>query len=374
MRILFWTGTFWPNIGGVEILAAKFLLALRCRGYEFVIVVPQGGPPCRPEEDNYRGMPIYRLPFSGAMTSIDRLTELREQVIQLKRTFRPDLIHINAVGPAIFFHQMTRNAHAAPVLVTLHGAWESQADALVERTLRDANWVAGCCSAIVDKARRLAGAIASRSGVIHNGLETPARAPAALSFDVPRLLCLGRLDPKKGFDVAVRAFRFIVERFPKVRLVIAGGGPARSEVERQVASLGLSPVVDFLGWVAPQDVPSVINACTVVLMPSRAESLPLVALETALMARPMVATRVGGLPEVVEHRLTGLLVEPGDSVELAEATKYLLAHPDIATGMGLAARHRAQTNFSWDGHINAYDVLYRKLIAAGPDANKTATA
>jgi glycogen(starch) synthase len=372
MRVLFWTETFWPNIGGVEVLAAKFLLALRCRGYEFVIVAPQSGD-CRPEQDNYRGIPVYRLPFSGAMTNIDRLIYLREQVIRLKRTFRPHLIHINAVGPTIFFHQLTRNVHAAPLLVTLHGAWTSQIDALVERTLRDANWVAGCCGAIVDKARGLAEAVVPRSGVIHNGLETPALAPAPLSFDAPRLLCLGRLHRKKGVDVAVTAFGAIVERFPNARLVIAGDGPARSDLERQVASQGLSAVVDFLGWVAPQDVPRVINSCTAVLMPSRSESLPLVALETALMARPMVATRVGGLPEVVKHQQTGLLVEPDNSDELAEATGFLLAHADVALRMGLAARRRAQTTFSWDDHINAYDNLYQKLTTGEPDANKSAT-
>jgi glycosyltransferase involved in cell wall biosynthesis len=92
-----------------------------------------------------------------------------------------------------------------------------------------------------------------------------------------------------------------------------------------------------------------------------------------LMARPMVATRVGGLPEVVKHQQTGLLVEPDNSDELAEATGFLLAHTDIAIRMGLAARRRAQTNFSWDGHINAYDNLYQKLTTGGPDANKSAT-
>src|SRR4051812_48251655 len=122
MRVLFWTETFWPNLGGVEVLASSFLPALRRRGYEFVVVVPQGGP-YRPQEDEYKGIPVYRFPFSIAMTDIDELVRLREQVTRLKRTFRPHLIHINAVGPAIFFPHLTRNAHATPLLVTLHGAW-----------------------------------------------------------------------------------------------------------------------------------------------------------------------------------------------------------------------------------------------------------
>jgi glycogen(starch) synthase len=364
MRVLFWTETFWPNLGGVEVLAAEFLPALQQRGYEFVVITPQNGPD-RPQEDKYRGIPVYRFPFSMAMTSIDELVRVREQVIRFKRTFRPDLIHINAVGSANFFHHLTTNAHTAPLLVTLHGAWVGQSDSLVERTLRAADWVVGCSAAILGKGRRLAPEIASRSSVIHNGLEVPPLSPAPLPFHAPRLLCLGRLHVKKGIDVALTAFESIVERFPKTRLIIAGDGPARAELERESNAKGLNRVVDFLGWVAPRDVPNLINTCSIVLMPSRAESLPLVALQAALMARPVVGTRVGGLPEVVAHEQTGLIVEPDNSAALADATATLLAQPDMAARMGRAARHRAQTEFSWDRHVRAYDALYREMIAAG---------
>jgi glycogen(starch) synthase len=362
MRVLFWTETFWPNLGGVEVLAAHFLPAMQQHGYEFVVVAPQSQPP-RPEEDSYGGIPVYRFSFS--LAGIDELVRVRERVSRLKRSLRPHLIHINAVGAGNFFHHLTRSAHAAPSLVTLHGAWVDQADSLVARTLRDADWVVGCSAAILDKGKRLAPEIASRSSVIHNGLEAPALAPMPLPFDTPRLLCLGRLHVKKGIDVALAALESILERFPKTRLIIAGDGPARAELERQSIAMGLNRVVDFLGWVAPSDVPSLINTCTVVLMPSRAESLPLVALQAALMARPVVGTRVGGLPEVVAHEETGLLVEPDNSVALAEATASLLVRPDVATKMGQTARRRAQTEFSWDRHVRAYDALYREIIAAG---------
>jgi glycogen(starch) synthase len=363
-RVLFWTDTFWPNIGGVEILAARFLPALQRRGYEFLVIVPQGGPD-RPEEDTYGGIPVYRLPFSLGMTSIDELTRVREQVIRIKRSFQPHLIHINAVGPANFFHHLTTNAHAAPLLVTLHGAWGDKVNSLVERTLRGADWVVGCSAAILSQGRGLAPEIASRSSVIHNGLEVPAHAPTPLPAESPRLLCIGRLHVKKGIDVALAAFESILERFPKSRLIIAGDGPARAELERQASARELDGAVDFLGWVSPQEVPDLINTCTVVLMPSRAESLPLVALQAALMARPVVGTRVGGLAEAVVHEATGLLVESENSAALADAAEFMLANPVIATRMGQAARRRAQIEFSWHRHVQAYDRLYRRLIEAG---------
>jgi glycogen(starch) synthase len=152
--------------------------------------------------------------------------------------------------------------------------------------------------------------IAVRSSVIHNGLEIPVLAPTPLQFDSPRLLCLGRLSREKGFDLALAAVKILKQEFPEIRLVLAGDGPMRTDLEQRAREFGIRDHVDFLGWVAPGDVPSLINTVTVVLMPSRQESLPLAALEAALMARPLVAARVGGLPEVVIDEATGLLVEP----------------------------------------------------------------
>ena len=102
-------------------------------------------------------------------------------------------------------------------------------------------------------------------------------------------------------------------------------------------------------------------------MPSQNEGLPLVALEAALMARPVVATHVGGLPEVVVHQETGLLVENGDTGGLTEAVAHLLDHPETAIQMGQVARRRAQEFFSFERCVDAYDALYRKLYNRATD-------
>jgi len=117
-------------------------------------------------------------------------------------------------------------------------------------------------------------------------------------------------------------------------LVIAGAGPLKPDLQRQAADYGIAHAVDFVGWVAPKAVPSLINVLTIVLIPSRQDSLPLVALEAALMARPIVATNVGGLPEVVVHQESGLLVEKEDIRGLADAVTGLLTHPEAAVSIG----------------------------------------
>jgi len=371
MRVLFWSGTFWPQIGGVEVLAAKLLPALRARGYEYVVVVPKSFADL-PDESHFNGIPVYRFPFQNNPTEgkLDHFITIRQKISFLKRSFAPDLVHINGVGVNNFFHVSTANAHRAPVLVTLHGKWTSQTEAVVGHTLRDAEWIVGCSAAILEEGRKLAPEIACRSSVIYNGVEPALLSPARLSFDPPRLLCLGRLSPEKGFDLALAAFATIVRRFPGVRLVIAGDGAARSALEKQASQQGISHSVEFTGWVAPEQVPALINNATFMIMPSRKDSFPLVALEAARMARPVVATRVGGLPEIVTHQKTGLVVEPEDTTSLAEAISFLIAHPDTAVQMGNAALKRVETAFSWEAHVDAYDRLYRQLMNDRPMSSK----
>ena len=377
MRVLYWTELFWPYIGGVEVLGTKLMPALLERGHE-VIVLTSHDTLELPDTDLYKGIPLYRLPFRKALATRDpsQLMEVRRQVIRLKRHFKPDLIHMNYTGPAVYFHLRTAEAHLAPFLFTLRSALPIHAvgpDTLLGQALQAADWVTTCSEALLTDARLLAPEITSHSSIIHNGLEVPGLLPEPLPVDAPRLLCLGRIVPQKGFDLALRAFASLRHRFPRARLVIAGDGPLRPELEQQAAALGLTHVADFIGWVAPDKVPELMNTATVVIMPSRWEGLPNVALQATVMARPIVATSVGGLPEVVVHQQTGLLVEQEDSEALADGIAFLLDHPEAATTMGRAGRLRAQRLFSLERHVDSYDALYRKLIHEGTHVDAAAS-
>jgi glycosyltransferase involved in cell wall biosynthesis len=235
-------------------------------------------------------------------------------------------------------------------------------DTLLSETLRSAAWVTCVSSALHGQATQLVPEIAARSSVIYNGLEVPPFLPEPLSFDPPQLLCLGRLVPAKGFDLALNALASIIKRCPAVRMVIAGDGPARSQLEEQAAQLGLSAAVEFVGWVEQEKVLPLINRATLVLIPSWDEGLSMVALQAAIMARPVVATRVGGVVEAVVHQETGLLVEKGDRSGFEQAIAFLLSHSKVATKMGMAGRERVQKYFTWQSCLDAYDVLYKKLV------------
>jgi glycosyltransferase involved in cell wall biosynthesis len=251
-----------------------------------------------------------------------------------------------------------------PLLVTLHNVLAREAeksDSWLGRIIASADWVSCVSASVLSATRKTLPSMASRSSVVYNGLDIPAVASQAAPADAPKLLCLGRLKIRKGFDVALKAFVSVVGRFPEARLIVAGDGPERLSLERQAVQLGIGGVVDFIGWVAPEDVPELVAKVTAVVMPSRHEPFGLVALDAALTSRPIVASRVGGLTEVVAHGKTGLLVEPNDSAALAEALVFLLDNRDLAVEMGRIARRRAQTIFSWKRCVDAYDELYQKL-------------
>jgi glycogen synthase len=371
MRILFWSETFWPRVGGVENLAAKLLPALRSRGHEFAVVTWDNVEAA--DQILYQNIPVYRFPFfSGRQRGgLGSLIENRQEIALLKQRFAPDLVHINSYGRSVLFHLNTIHAYPASVLVTLHQALRGEPvgnDSLLGHVLRTADWVTACSSAVLTHARRLMPKVIPCSSVILNALEPPPFDPPPITFDSPRILCLGRLVPEKGFDLALAAFARVFRRFPSARLVVAGEGPQAGKLKQQTIELGLTDCVEFVGGVRPEKVVDLIAHSALVLIPSRLEGFGLVALEAGAMARPVIATCVGGLPEVIVHGETGLLVNQENSSALADATALLLDHTDVAVQMGQAGRRRVGEVFSWERCVEAYDTVYQKLASTKHEA------
>jgi glycosyltransferase involved in cell wall biosynthesis len=177
------------------------------------------------------------------------------------------------------------------------------------------------------------------------------------------VLGIGRLSPEKGFDVLLRAFARVREARPDARLVLAGRGLEEGALTALAGELGVADAVEFRGWVRSDDVPALIDRASVVAVPSREEGFGMTALEAALRARPVVASRTGGLPEVVEDGVTGVLVAPEEDGELAVAIGELIGDRERAARLGLAARERAQRLFSSDRLLDEHAELYRRLAA-----------
>jgi glycogen synthase len=378
MKILYWTPLFWPDIGGIERLSMDVLPALRGRGHEITVITSHSDRALA-DVGVYDGIPVYRFPFLTSLWTHDgrRIVRIQHQVSELKRLHKPDLVHIHFAAPISYFHLATANAHPSVTLVTVHGVlpgYRAGSDTLLGQTLRRADWVTAVSGPVLASLRELVPEIESRSTVIRNGVAALEITPGAPRFDIPRILCVARLEQEKGVDLALQAFALLVDRFPQARLLIAGDGSNRRDLEYLAARLRVTDAMEFLGWVPPHDVPRLMESAAIVVIPSRHEGSGLVALEAALMARPVIATRVGGLLESVVHRQTGLLVAPHDPAAFADALAYLLDHPAVAIQMGEAGRFRVLTTFSLTACVDAYDRLYRRWSRTPESAKEAFTA
>jgi glycosyltransferase involved in cell wall biosynthesis len=146
-------------------------------------------------------------------------------------------------------------------------------------------------------------------------------------------------------------------------LWIAGDGPERAALERQAERLGIAERVQFLGALSHEQMPAFMWGLDLFVNPSRAESFGVAALEAAASGLPVVATRVGGLPEVVVHEETGLLVPPEDPAALATALAELIRDPERRRAMGAAARARAVACYDWQACAGVMERIYASLLA-----------
>lgn len=171
---------------------------------------------------------------------------------------------------------------------------------------------------------------------------------------------VGRLTEQKGHRYLIDAAPSVVARFPDARFLLVGEGELRHSLEHQVESRGLSEHIHFLGvW---DDVPELLAACDLWVLPSLWEGLSVALLEAMAAAKPIVATSVSGTAQVMASGVTGLLVPPGDSQMLASAIVQLLADPAGAREMGMAAREHVRAHFSAEKQAAEHLALYHRLL------------
>ena len=185
------------------------------------------------------------------------------------------------------------------------------------------------------------------------------RRTLALDPEIPLVGVIGRLVPIKDLATAITA----VARLEGVHLVFVGDGECRSELEARASAAGVADRVHFTGW---WDVPAALSDVDVVLLTSRNEGTPVSLIEAAAARRPVVATRVGGVPLVVEDGVTGLLAPAGDPAALAAHVERLLGSPDLRRSMGEAAQQRVMDRFSKQRLLRDVAELYTGLLPGRP--------
>jgi glycosyltransferase involved in cell wall biosynthesis len=227
-----------------------------------------------------------------------------------------------------------------------------------------------CVSEDLYRDSRRIGVAANRCELIENAIDleeytrtlAPDQAQAKLNLPDGGFLvgAVGRLEPEKGFDVLVRSIAELVRRGTDVSLVIVGEGGDRPRLEALAAELGIGPRVRLVGW--QSDVRAYFEAMDIFALSSHREGLPNVLLEAMALRVPCVATRVNGVPRLIQDGRNGLLVPPADPIALANALRVLIDNADLRHAFRHAGRNTVETHFSFPTRMKKLQALYDDLL------------
>lgn len=350
------------NWGGAQRYVYDLATAAKEKGHEVLVV---SGVP---------GALTERLAEAGIATelvaSMERdirlLGELRSfrALLVIVRSFRPDVLHANSSKAGGLGALAGRIARVPRIVFTSHGwafneqrpRWQKAAIALFHYATVLLSHRTICVSHGLALDAAWMPFVGKRLSVVHNGIDpvplktrdmARMRLAPDLVRDCPDALwvgCVAELHPTKGLDVLIEAFAEIAYEFPDVVLVIIGDGQEWTHLAKLVQINNLPERIVLTGFVP--DAVSYLPALDLFALPSRSEALGYVLLEAGTAALPAIGTRVGGIPEILEDRESGLLVPKDDQQALAEALRTLLKDPELRTKLGTALKQKVAEEFS----------------------------
>jgi glycosyltransferase involved in cell wall biosynthesis len=352
------------GISGSEAHLLSLLPRLKERGWDVRFVMLHEDEPGAwdfARELQARGIPLDAIPLAA---DVDPVAFLRLAARLVRE--RPTILHTHLVHADVY-GQLAGTVAGVPIRIsTKHGFNEFRENpgfALGDRA------IARLAHAHIAISRGLARYLEEVEGfdgesfeIVHYGID-PNGAVEPYEGQEPRLLCVGRLIPIKGHIVLLRAFADARRRFPGLRLDIAGRGPMEPALRALAKELAVDDAVRFLGHVVP--VQRAIEDSAIVVVPSMGEGFGMVALEAMERARPVIAADIGGLGELVEDGVSGLLVPPGEAEPLADAIEELGRDLGRAATMGEAGRRRALERFLQERCTDRTELLYREKLLNG---------
>src|SRR5574341_1780378 len=341
------------GLSGAEAHILTLSAALRQEGFECDLIVLTD--PRHPPYALFQAARARQIPFEIIAIKHDLdVTVIPKIASQLKRS-RTQIVHTHMIHGDLY-GTLAAKAAGLTLVQSRHNHDQFRQRLAVRLLMRlisaPAKTIIAISDSLADFTRHVEGVPGSKIVRIHYGLDpstvTGAANPGALraefglKSDAPLVAALGRLIEQKGITYLLDAFSRVRESVREAHLVIAGDGPLRLALEAQAARLGVA--AHFLGW--RKDAYSILAECNVLAAPSLWEGFGLVTLEAMALSKPVVASRVGALPEIVVEGETGFLVPPADSAKLAEALVTLLADPERAKAMGERGRARLEKDFT----------------------------
>ncbi len=387
MRILLLPASYPPVFGGLQTVAHTLAQCLTTQGHELQVVANRY-PRSLPQEEVLDGVQVRRELF--LTPQIEHLRQRRPDLFlaalayyphtlrhldRLFHEFQPQVVNVHFPDGQIPFVLSLRRRFRFRLVVSLHGhevlRWFDRlghmaAGYLRKRRvgplvalLRRADAVTACSQYLLDCAVALEPSVARKGVVIHNGIDASRFEDTSKHRrNRPYLLAFGRLTHKKGFDLLLDAFADLASQHPDLDLVLAGEGEERTALEQQARRLGIEGRVELYGRATQQEIVRLLNGCQLQIIPSRQETFGIAALEGLAAGKPVLATRVGGIPEVVQVP-PNVLIEP-TSDELLKGLVFLLDQIELSPTYAMNNRVVAGT-FTWNTALAAYVDVFERI-------------
>ncbi|MCX5747752.1 MAG: glycosyltransferase [Proteobacteria bacterium] len=345
---------FSLDVGGQERVILDLARGLVERGHRATVISLSEGGTLRPR---FEGIPVETI-ASGTGLSPSTIPRLARRL----RELRPDVVHTHNRSPMIYGGPAAKLARVPRLVHTKHGRSDGGRAVMVLSRLYDHYVCVSEDTAVV--ARTTEHVSAKIVSVIANGIDVRAFIPDAAArgrlraeLKIPPTACLvgtaGRLVPEKNYGLLLEAARGVLG--PDVRLVIVGDGPERAALQAAVDPA----IVDRVHWLGIRhDIPALLSAFDLFALSSTTEGLPIAVIEAMAAGLPILCTAVGGLPGVIRHGETGLLVPPSDVDAYRAALRELAGDPDRRQALGDAARADVAVRFSLDRVMDDYLRLY----------------
>lgn len=366
MRIVQISPYSWDAPGGVNVHIGQLSHHLRERGHDVIVLAPGDAPGFR-EGARIVGRP-YPVHVNGSVARLCFSRRSSRVVRKALEVFTPDVIHVHdpLTPSTAMLGVLHRNA---PVVATFHSYFarehfEGRVYTAIAPLLRPVWRKVDRRLAVSTAARH---SVCSRMGddpveIVPNGADVDIFASATPAALPPgrRLLFVGRLEPRKGFPVAVRAFARLAPAYPDLQLVVVGDGEQRNAVDDLPADVRAR--VHMMGRVSYEALPTYHKAADIFVSPATgSESFGIVLVEAMAAGLPLVASDIAGYREVARDGREGLLVRPSDPDALAQGVQRLLDSPALAAALGEGGAVRARA-FAWDHIIDRLESVYDSLV------------
>jgi glycosyltransferase involved in cell wall biosynthesis len=369
------------SVGGVQVVFRDLVHWLESNSRQVFLVYPSALSQFRlAERPNSWGRPSFYCPMPGFVGNSPLLSLLvfalyfpisTFHLVRLIRRKRVDAINCHFLAPYLIHLVVAARLVGVPVILSLHGAevdyYTADADwwhrILFRAIVRSARRIVTCSAALARQTEEAFPDAADKVTFVHNGVDLSSFVNSGSGSPLPEsfVLCVARHVSKKGLDVLLRAFVDVVRDFPQISLVFVGSGPLLEEHKALAAQLGIERQVAFKGDVPHDEIAIFFERCKLFVLPSRAEPFGIVLLEAAYYRKGIVCTRVGGIPEIIDDGVSGLIVDPDCPSCIAASVLRLLHNPDLASRFGLEAYHTLMARFLWRDRVHDYISIFEAV-------------